>query len=665
MEATPLENWIIQKSGIGEGSRKLLEEYQLNQIKKTIEYTKSRSRFYGEILRDINPNDISCLNDIRKIPFTFPQDIQKDPFAFSCVPQSKIKRVVTLNTTGTSGKEKRVFFSEEDLAQTVEFFIHGMKSLTDETDRVMVLLPGDSCGSIGDLLKKALEQLGVECFVNGVVIDPEETARDIIDKRISCLVGIPSQIMRLSRQRSDVFESTVKSVLLSTDYVPETLIHELTDKHGCRVFTHYGMTEMGYGGGVECGALNGYHMREAELLFEIVKPETGEPLPDGQWGEVVFTTLNRTAMPLIRYRTGDIAAFSEEPCPCGTFLKTMKRVSGRLNNRVEICGNEFLYQSELDEIILPFRELRDYKAYLTKNNCLTLELEADESAFERIKDRVSAGINKYIDERFGSAANIKITLLRKEEADKVKNSMVKRIINDLRKQEAAMRTGAVIAAAGMSSRMKAFKPMLEIDSQSAVRRIILTLRQAGASPIVLVTGNHAELLEEHVSDLNVVCLRNEEYATTQMLDSAKIGLSYLLDKCDNILFTPVDVPLFSVDSVKCLLCSKAEISVPVCGGVEGHPLLLSRAAVKKLLAYSGEGGLSLAVERSSFVKHRVEVDDEGVLFDMDTPEDYEKMQMLRKRLSITVSDYSYSRYRIEENTDEPSGSGEAICGTFT
>ena len=228
-----------------------------------------------------------------------------------------------------------------------------------------------------------------------------------------------------------------------------------------------------------------------------------------------------------------------------------------------------------------------------------------------------------------------------------------------------MGTGAVIAAAGMSSRMKAFKPMLEIDSESAVRHIILTLRRAGASPIVLITGNQAALLEEHVSDLNVVCLRNEEYAKTQMIDSAQIGLSYLLDKCDRILFTPVDVPLFSVNSVKSLLCSKAEVGIPVCGGIEGHPLLLGREAVKRLLSDSGEGGLCLAIERSGFLKQRVEVNDEGVLFDMDTPKDYEKIQKLHSRLSISSSENSNIRHRIEEKIKKQSGSGKALCGIST
>lgn len=430
MEPTPLENWIIRKSGIGVSSRKLLEEYQLELIRKTIDYTKNNSQFYCEQLKNINSDELCSFSDMRKIPFTFPQDIQIEPFRFLCVPQSEIKRVVTLNTTGTSGKEKRIFFSEEDLNQTVEFFIYGMSCLVNKTDRVMVLLPGGSFGSIGDLLKKALEKENIECFVHGVIIDPEETAREIIEKEITCLVGIPSQVMCLSRLRSDIFGSRIKSVLLSTDYVPETLIRELTDQYGCRVFTHYGMTEMGYGGGVECEALNGYHMREADLFFEIVDPITGLPLPDGQWGEVVFTTLNRIAMPLIRYRTGDIAAFSGETCPCTTFLKTMGRVSGRLNNRIKLCEDGYLYQSELDEIILPL--VWDYKANLFKDNCLVIEIVADDTVFESTKDRVTGRVKRYIDERFRNTVDMHISVSRKNEPEQVKNSMSKRMIGDLR-----------------------------------------------------------------------------------------------------------------------------------------------------------------------------------------------------------------------------------------
>ena len=393
MNTTPLENWILCKSGIKEKSRKLLEEYQLHRIRETMDYAKSSSRFYSDRLKSISADEIRSLDDLRKIPFTFPQDIQKDPFPFLCVPQNEIKRIVTLRSTGTSGTEKRIFFTEEDLNHTIDFFIYGMSCLIHETDRVMVLLPGSSYGSIGDLLKKALEKINIPCFVHGVVVDPEKAAEEIIKNEITCLVGIPIQVLNLSRMRRKIFSNRIKSVLLSTDYVPEVLIRELSDQYGCRVFTHYGMTETGYGGGVECEALNGYHMREADLYFEIVDPVTGQPVPDGQWGEAVFTTLTRKAMPLIRYRTGDIAAFSSTPCACGTFLKTMKRVQGRMNNRIRICENGYLYLAELDEIVLSFCEVMDYKACILTSNRLGIELVTEsKEIFSKIKNEVVKNI---------------------------------------------------------------------------------------------------------------------------------------------------------------------------------------------------------------------------------------------------------------------------------
>ena len=107
-----------------------------------------------------------------------------------------------------------------------------------------------------------------------------------------------------------------------------------------------------------------------------------------------------------------------------------------------------------------------------------------------------------------------------------------------------MSIGAVIVAAGMSSRMGDFKPMLSIGSQSIARRIVSTLRQAGAEEIVMITGHNADALERHLEGFGLTFIRNERYATTQMFDSAALGLDYLKDKCGRILFTPVDVPLF-------------------------------------------------------------------------------------------------------------------------
>lgn len=206
-----------------------------------------------------------------------------------------------------------------------------------------------------------------------------------------------------------------------------------------------------------------------------------------------------------------------------------------------------------------------------------------------------------------------------------------------------MRTGAVIVAAGMSSRMNGFKPMLKIGSITVVRRIISTLQQAGVDPVVLITGNQADMLEKHVSRMGIICLRNEAYATSQMFDSAKIGLSYLQNQCDRILFTPVDIPLFTSKTVRSLLASDTMIAAPVCKGHEGHPLMMNTQVVAKVLAYQGNEGLKGAIESSGFLKQLIEVEDEGILFDMDTPEDYEKLlswhnrQMFRPQIQIRLA----------------------------
>lgn len=432
MKTTPLENWILRKTGIGERSRERLEDFQLRRVRETIAHAKSSSRFYGSRLKNVDPAEIRSLDDLTKIPFTFPQDIRDDPFRFLCVSQNEIKRIVTLRSTGTSGNEKRIFFTEDDLTHTIDFFIYGMSCLTDETDRVMVLLPGSSYGSIGDLLKKALEMAHAECFVYGVVTDPEKAIQEVVARNITSLVGIPVQVLELSRRYRDVFKNHIRSVLLSTDYVPEVLIRELTEQCGCRVFTHYGMTEMGYGGGVECEALSGYHMREADLYFEIVDPVTGRHVPDEQPGEVVFTTLTRKAMPLIRYRTGDVAAFSAVPCACGTFLKTMQRVRGRLDNTVRIGETGTLHLGELDEIVFSFPEVRDYKAGLT-GDCLSIEIVADhEDAFQKSKAGIEACIRDFLDGIFegtGDSVRLPIRVLRKNEPDTITNSMSKRTIS--------------------------------------------------------------------------------------------------------------------------------------------------------------------------------------------------------------------------------------------
>jgi len=431
MKKTPLEDWIVNRTGIPAGNQTELEAYQFKKILETMDYAKKNSAFYKKHLDLIGENTIISLDDFKKIPFTYPEDIEMSPYTFLCVPQQKIDRIVTLNTSGTNGEKKRLFFTDKDLLLTVDFFNYGMRSLTDSSDRVLVLLPGNTYGSIGDLLKKALTLSGVFCTVYGLLSNLDEVEKIIEEKDINCIVGIPIQVLYFSRLKSDVFKRKIKKLLLSTDYVPEAMINELNRNFNCQVFTHYGMTEMGYGGGVECEAINGYHLREADLFAEIINPYSGESVENGEVGEVVFTTLTRAAMPLIRYRTGDIAAFSDKPCPCGTFLRTLKRVEGRLENRVEISKGAFLELKTLDEIILQFEEIIDYQAVLKDSNILEIEIALyNESSYPAVRRQISTTIQA----TFPFSLNVKVNKNQEKKPNQLVNSMLKRKISDMRKE---------------------------------------------------------------------------------------------------------------------------------------------------------------------------------------------------------------------------------------
>ena len=206
-----------------------------------------------------------------------------------------------------------------------------------------------------------------------------------------------------------------------------------------------------------------------------------------------------------------------------------------------------------------------------------------------------------------------------------------------------MQTAALIVAAGMSSRMGQFKPMLPIGSISIAQRVVATFRQAGANRIVMVTGFNAIALERHLSGNNVIFLRNENYETTQMFDSVKIGLSYLQDKCDRVLFTPVDVPLFTAQTVSALMESGAKLACPECEGQTGHPILIDKALIGAILSDSGQQGLRGALERCGEPMQHICVKDPGTLHDADTPEDFSALlqfhnsQLVRPEIHVSLS----------------------------
>ncbi len=332
MEMTPLQEWIARKIGVppgGDLNGEILRVHQLKHLQKTLELAKNNSPFYQAHLRDVHVQELTSMADIARLPFTFPRDVAASGLQMLCVSQSEIARVVTLQTSGSTGNPKRVYFTREDLELTADFFAHGMKTLVNPGDKVMVLMPGCNLGSVGERLSTGLERIGCSAVVHGMLEDPNRVIEKINELAINCIIGLPVQVLSLARwPGNSITPGRIKSVLLSGDYLPGSITKAIQRAWDCQVFNHYGMTETGLGGGVECKALQGCHLREADLLLEIVDKQ-GNAVPDGQSGEIVLTTLTRTGMPLIRYRTGDVSRLLTSRCDCGSKIKRLDRLQGR------------------------------------------------------------------------------------------------------------------------------------------------------------------------------------------------------------------------------------------------------------------------------------------------------------------------------------------------
>ncbi|MCO5387730.1 DVU_1553 family AMP-dependent CoA ligase [Desulfosporosinus sp.] len=402
IKTTSLEPWIKHKiTGESSGvlTRKLIEDYQLGKLQETLNLVTGKSRFYQRLYSGVDCK-LSSLQDISKLPFTSAEDLKDNPLDFLCVPQNEIDRIVTLQSSGTTGKPKRLFFTEADQELTINFFQHGMLTLVKPEDRVLIMLPGDTPGSVGDLLRIGLERAGATGVVHGLVTNPESTLVQIKRDNINVLVGIPTQVLSLARYKDSQGNTpslSLRNVLLSTDHVPWAIVQELERAWGCKVFNHYGMTEMGLGGGLECEGFCGYHLREADLYIEIIDPSSGLPVVDGQLGEIVFSTLTRSAMPLIRYRTGDISRFLIGPCTCQTVLKRLERIKSR--EKVYLTSADFLTMADFDEVLFALDNVLDFEVSLTeslleKANYLQLDIQLKGPVSLEAKRNVKLALDK-------------------------------------------------------------------------------------------------------------------------------------------------------------------------------------------------------------------------------------------------------------------------------
>jgi phenylacetate-coenzyme A ligase PaaK-like adenylate-forming protein len=358
----PLDPWCAARIGATPPlDRADLTRHQLDRLRATLAWAIDRSPFYRRQLAGVDPHAINDLASLATLPFTCADDLRRNQPSLLCVSQSDINRVVTLETSATSGSPKRLYFTAEEQQETIDFFRCGMSQMVSAHERVLILFPCTRPGGVGQLLAEALSRLGAVPIAAGPISDMDAALQCLAAERPQVVAGLPMQVRALARcSRLRGIESAVHAVLLSADQVSPRLRQDIGDDWQCEVFEHYGMTETGLGGAVECTAHAGCHIRENDLLVEIIDPHSGRVLCDGERGEVVVTTLTRRGMPLIRYRSGDLGRLIPGRCRCGSLLKRLDAIERIHQANAVLSEGIALSLGMLDEVLLPLPWLTDF-----------------------------------------------------------------------------------------------------------------------------------------------------------------------------------------------------------------------------------------------------------------------------------------------------------------
>jgi len=353
MKRTNLENWIETTEALPKLTREGLEELQLTRLNETLARLKSRGGFYKDY-----PERLRCLSELRKLPFTTAADLAAQPGKFLLTSQSEVSRVISGTTSGTTGPAKRVFYTARDTEHTVGFFAAGISEMLSPGEKCLIAFPFTGPFGLGDLIAQAVERLGAVPVKGGFGQTWGELAALVREAKPDAYIGFPVTLLSLIRMYGEGFP--INNALVSGDACPEGVMEELAKAMDGRLYPHYGSRECGLGGAVTCPAFAGMHLRENHILPEIIDHQ-GNVLPEGEYGELVITTIGSDAMPLIRYRTGDYTRILS-PCPCGGVTRRIDAVSRR-EGRVSM--------EALDSRLLHIPELVDYRAVL--DGCLTIE----------------------------------------------------------------------------------------------------------------------------------------------------------------------------------------------------------------------------------------------------------------------------------------------------
>jgi phenylacetate-CoA ligase len=369
--------------------RAKLAELQLGRLKDTIGRTK-KSYYYGKVFKEkkLGISSVRKLKDIQKFPFTIKDDLREHwPYGFVAVPKEELVRMHS--SSGTTGRATVVFHTIKDIAVWTNLlarcmYMAGMRK-SDVFQNMMTY--GLFTGGLG--FHYGAEKIGALIIPAGAG-NSKRQIQLMRDFATTAVHIIPSYALHLStvfdELKLDPREDTkVKIAFLGAEPHTEKMRKKIEEIFGYKAFNSYGLSEMnGPGVAFECPEQNGMHIWEDSFLVEIIDPKTLQPVPDGEEGELVMTTLQREGMPLLRYRTKDLTRIIPEPCPCGRTHRRIERIKGRTDDMLILKGVN-IYPMQIEKKLMEisgvgtnFLIVLDREGF---NDLMTVKVEVDKKYF--------------------------------------------------------------------------------------------------------------------------------------------------------------------------------------------------------------------------------------------------------------------------------------------
>ncbi|RHA75380.1 phenylacetate--CoA ligase [Phocaeicola coprophilus] len=367
-------------------SRSRLEKLQMERLQQTLARCM-RIPFYKQRFAacGLRPEDIRTLDDVRELPFTTKQDLRDNyPFGLSAVPLEEVVRLHS--SSGTTGTPTVILHTQHDLDEWANAVARCLYMVGLRKGDIFQNSSGYGMFTGGLGFQYGAERLGM-LTVPAAAGNTKRQIKFITDFGTTALHAIPSYAGRLYEVMEEMGidprrDTRLRTLIIGAEPHSDEQRRRIEQMLGVKAYNSFGMSEMcGPGVAFECPEQNGLHIWEDYYIVEIVDPQTLEPVPDGEVGELVLTTINREAMPLLRYRTRDLTRILPGECPCGRHHKRLDRMKGRSDDMMILKGVN-IFPIQIENILMQFRELgTDYLITLTNleaNDEMTVEVELNE-----------------------------------------------------------------------------------------------------------------------------------------------------------------------------------------------------------------------------------------------------------------------------------------------